>query len=318
MRIFFHIIFVISILFGQEWGGRPGGFLRMGLTARSIAMGGGFTAELDHSFPTFHNPAWSAFLVKRHFGSSYSNLTLDRRLAATSVAFPIPPTAGIGVAWIYGGVGNVQGRYTTGLKSTKMQTGENALLITFSQRVVPWLSVGANFKILRYDLPITESDQISGTGIGFDIGVLIKTGKYTTLGLMVQDINSNYQWDTNDIYTQGGPYKDTFPLITRIGSRYKKNNLTIIGDMGVILDTFSIPKLIKGENLYAGFLPRFGVEYSFLEQYFFRGGYGNGRFAFGFGYEYGLFNPGDSHIDYSFSLDWVSQSAHTISYAYNF
>ena len=105
MRIIFFIITTISTLFSQEWGGRPGGFLRMGLTARSIAMGGGFTAELDPSFPTYHNPAWSAFLIHRHFGTSYSNLTLDRRLAATSVALALPPTAGMGISWIYGGVG---------------------------------------------------------------------------------------------------------------------------------------------------------------------------------------------------------------------
>ena len=40
--------------------------------------------------------------------------------------------------------------------------------------------------------------------------------------------------------------------------------------------------------------------------------------AFGAGYEYGLFKTGDSHIDYAFSMDWVSQTAHTISYAFNF
>ena len=93
MRIVCLIIVTITPLFSQEWAGRPGGFLRMGLTARSIAMGGGFTAELDQSFPTFHNPAWSAFLTQRHFGTSYSNLTLDRRLAASSIALPLPPTS---------------------------------------------------------------------------------------------------------------------------------------------------------------------------------------------------------------------------------
>ena len=44
--------------------------------------------------------AWAAFLVKRHFGSSYTNLTLDRRLASTSFAMALPPTAGIGLAWV--------------------------------------------------------------------------------------------------------------------------------------------------------------------------------------------------------------------------
>ena len=302
------ILVLLSYAGAQDWGGQSGGFLRMGVTARSIAMGGGFTAELDRSFATFHNPAWAAFLIHRQLGSSYTNLTMDRRLAATSFATSIPPTAGIGVAWVFAGVNDIQGRYSTGMKSSKMQTGENALMITFAQRIVPWVSIGANFKLLRYDLPITESDQISGSGIGFDIGLLIKAGTYSTFGIMVQDLSSNYQWNTNEIYTQGGPYKDEFPTIYRIGSRFNNKGLIIIGDVGVITD----------HNTYTGFLPRLGVEYGFLDQYYFRGGYGNGRMAFGIGYEYGLFKSRDSHIDYSFSMDWVSQTAHTISYAFSF
>ncbi len=302
------ILVLLSYAGAQDWGGQSGGFLRMGVTARSIAMGGGFTAELDRSFATFHNPAWAAFLIHRQLGSSYTNLTMDRRLAATSFATSIPPTAGVGVAWVFAGVNDIQGRYSTGMKSSKMQTGENALMITFAQRIVPWVSIGANFKLLRYDLPITESDQISGSGIGFDIGLLIKAGTYSTFGIMVQDLSSNYQWNTNEIYTQGGPYKDEFPTIYRIGSRFNNKGLIIIGDVGVITD----------HNTYTGFLPRLGVEYGFLDQYYFRGGYGNGRMAFGIGYEYGLFKSRDSHIDYAFSMDWVSQTAHTISYAFSF
>ena len=302
------ILVLLSYAGAQDWGGQSGGFLRMGITARSIAMGGGFTAELDQSFATFHNPAWAAFLIHRQLGSSYTNLTMDRRLAATSFATSLPPTAGVGVAWVFAGVNDIQGRYSTGMKSSKMQTGENALMITFAQRIVPWISIGANFKLLRYDLPITESDQISGSGIGFDIGLLIKAGTYSTFGIMVQDLSSNYQWNTNEIYTQGGPYKDEFPTIYRIGSRFNNKGLIIIGDVGVITD----------HNTYTGFLPRLGVEYGFLDQYYFRGGYGNDRMAFGIGYEYGLFKPRDSHIDYAFSMDWVSQTAHTISYAFSF
>ena len=302
------ILVLLSYAGAQDWSGQSGGFLRMGITARSIAMGGGFTAELDRSFSTFHNPAWAAFLIHRQLGSSYTNLTMDRRLAATSFATSLPPTAGVGVAWVFAGVNDIQGRYSTGMKSSKMQTGENALMITFAQRIVPWISIGANFKLLRYDLPITESDQISGSGIGFDIGLLIKAGTYSTFGIMVQDLSSNYQWNTNEIYTQGGPYKDEFPTIYRIGSRFNNKGLIIIGDVGVITD----------HNTYTGFLPRLGVEYGFLDQYYFRGGYGNGRMAFGIGYEYGLFKPRDSHIDYAFSMDWVSQTAHTISYAFSF
>jgi len=321
-KIIVYSIMIISIVFTQDWGGQSGGFLRMGLTARSLAMGGGFTAELDQNFPAFHNPAWSAFLQRKHFGSSYTNLTLDRRLAATSFAMSLPPTAGLGVAWVYGGVSDIQGRYSTGMKSSKMQTGENALIVTFAQRFVPWLSIGANFKILRYDLPITESDQVTGSGIGFDIGILVKTGSNSTFGIMVQDLSSNYQWDTNELYAQGGPYKEEFPTIYRIGSRFERKGLLFVWDLGIITDLeIRDPggwEPIYIHSTYSGVLPRVGIEYGFLEQYFFRGGYGNGRTAFGVGYEYGLFNSRDSNIDYAFSLDWASQTAHTISYAFSF
>jgi len=302
------ILSIFSLVFAQDWGGQSGSFLRMGMTARSMAMGGGFTAELDQSFATFHNPAWAAFLVNRQLGSSYTNLSLDRRLAATSFSTPLPPTAGVGVAWVNAGVTNIQGRYSTGMKSTKMQTGENAIMITFAQKVLPWISFGATVKILRYDLPITESDQLTGSGIGFDIGILVKAGKFNTLGITVQDLSSNYQWDTGDVYAEGRLYKDEFPTIYRIGSRTNFKGMIVVGDIGLITD----------HETFVSALPRLGVEYGFLDQYYFRGGYGNGRTAFGLGYEYGLFKAHDSHIDYAFSMDWTAQTAHTISYAFRF
>ena len=306
--VIIYLILFLAAINAQDWGRQSGSFFRMGMTARSLAMGGGFTAELDQNFPVFHNPAWSAFLLRKHFGSSYTNLTLDRRLTSTSFSMALPPTAGVGLAWVSGGVNKIQGRYSTGMKSTEMQTGENAIMITFAQRILPWLSLGANFKIIRYDLPITDSDQVSGSGIGFDLGLLVKSGSNISFGIMVQDISSNYQWDTNDIYAEGGPYKEEFPTIYRIGSRYYKKMLNVVGDIGLITD----------HDTYLSIQPRLGLEYGILEQYFIRGGYGNGKLAIGVGYRYGLFNYNDSHIDYAYSLDWASQPAHTISYAFNF
>ena len=307
-HVFIYLYFFLVFLEAQDWAGQSGGFLRMGMTARSIAMGGGFTAELDNSFVTFHNPAWASFLTRKYVGSSYTNLSLDRRLAATSISMSLPPTAGVGISWISAGVTDIQGRTSAGEKSSMMQTSENTIMISFAQRIQPWFSVGANFKILKYDLPITNSDQVSGSGIGFDLGFLIKSGEYMTFGFVVQDFTSSYQWDTNAIFTQGGPYKDDFPTIYRFGSRFNNKGLKVIGDIG----------LITNHSDYVNILPRVGVEYGLLHKYYFRGGYGNARLAFGVGYGYGLFKDNDSSIDYSFSLDGAVQTGHTISYAFNF
>ena len=55
-----------------------------------------------------------------------------------------------------------------------------------------------------------------------------------------------------------------------------------------------------------------------MDLYYIRGGLGNGRIAFGWGLEYDLIKDHDSRIDYTFSMDWASQLAHTLSYGFNF
>ncbi len=49
-KIFIYKIMVVSIAFSQDWGGQSGSFLRMGMTARSLAMGGGFTWKFLYKF----------------------------------------------------------------------------------------------------------------------------------------------------------------------------------------------------------------------------------------------------------------------------
>ena len=140
-------------------------------------------------------------------------------------------------------------------------------MVTFAIRVLPWLSFGSNIKILRNELPITLDDQLTGSGIGFDIGFLIKTGESNTVGIMIQDMSSNYQWNTNDVFTLGSPYKDDFPTIYKIGSRAEFDRLLLVGDIGIITD----------HNTFAGLLPRAGLEYVLQDQYKIRGGFGNNR-----------------------------------------
>ena len=308
------ISLLISSIFAEDYAGLSGSFMRLGITARSIAMGGAFTAEKDHGFSTFYNPAWAAFLIDRQVGLSYSSMSLDRRLSGLSFATPLPPTAGLGVAWVSAGVTDIQGRNSAGEKTTMMQTSEDALMISFAQRILPWFSFGVNIKILQNQLPVNESYK--GSGIGFDVGLLFKSGKSTTFGLMIQDINSMYNWDSGDLYAEGRIYSEYFPTIYRFGTKFNYKNIRVVADGGFITN-YRIGKK-ESEDIFVNLLPRLGVEYTYQDLYYFRGGLGNGRIAFGWGLEYDLIKDHDSRIDYTFSMDWASQLAHTFSYAFNF
>jgi len=136
------IIITSSLSIAADYAGYSGSFLRMGTSARSLAMGSGFTAEIDHGFTAYHNPAGVAFLNKRQLGFSYHALNLDRRLMMSSISTGLPPTAGMGMAWVSSGVDNIQGRSTAGSKTQVLSTSEDAIFISFAQRITPWLALG--------------------------------------------------------------------------------------------------------------------------------------------------------------------------------
>ena len=64
-KIYFILVLInLTLLEGQNYASFAGGFLRMGSSARSMAMGSGFTAEIDAGFAAYHNPASMVFLKK--------------------------------------------------------------------------------------------------------------------------------------------------------------------------------------------------------------------------------------------------------------
>ena len=200
-------ILLISTINASSFGSYSGSFLRMGTSARAIAMGNGFTSELDNGFTAYHNPASLPFSLKRQIGFSNHFLPLDRRLMAASFSTPLPPTASLGLGWISAGVDKIDGRNSSGKHTQYLSTSENAFVISFAERFFPWLSVGMNLKILQHQLPINSTD-LAGKGIGVDFGIRMNTKSGVKLALMVQDLNSRYQWKTDKIcllYTSPSP-----------------------------------------------------------------------------------------------------------------
>jgi len=294
-----------------DYAGYSGSFLRMGTSARSLAMGSGFTAEIDQGFTAYHNPAGVAFLNKRQLGFSYHALNLDRRLMMSSISTGLPPTAGMGVAWVSSGVDNIQGRSTAGSKTQVLSTSEDAIFISFAQRITPWLALGINVKILSHQLPMNES-QLAGKGTGFDIGFIVLPEEKLRFAFMVQDLNTNYQWNTGDVFEgEGRVYKESFPSMYRLGTTFTFRRIYIVGDIGVVANQDDI----------LGMTMRFGGEYRLSENYFIRGGFGNSRFSLGAGLNFTFLNLNDAFFDYAVVIEphSVSQGMiHVFTYAFNF
>jgi len=305
------IIIITSLSFAADYAGYSGAFLRMGTSARSLAMGSGFTAEIDQGFSAYHNPASVAFLNKRQLAFSHHGLNLDRRLMMSSISTSIPPTAGLGVAWVSSGVDNIQGRSTSGSKTQILSTSEDAIFISFAQRIMPWLALGINVKILSNQLPMNES-QLAGKGTGFDIGFMILPEEKLRFAFMIQDLNTNYHWNTGQVFEgEGRIYKESFPTMYRLGTTFTFQRIYFVGDIGVVANQDDI----------LGMTMRFGGEYHISENYFIRGGFGNSRFSLGAGLNFTFLNLNDAFFDYAVVIEPHSASQgmiHVFTYAFNF
>ena len=305
------IIIITSLSFAADYAGYSGAFLRMGTSARSLAMGSGFTAEIDQGFSAYHNPASVAFLNKRQLAFSHHALNLDRRLMMSSISTSIPPTAGLGVAWVSSGVDNIQGRSTSGKETEKLSTSEDAIFISFAQRITPWLALGINVKILNHQLPMNES-ELAGKGTGFDIGFMVLPEEKLRFAFMIQDLNTNYQWNTGQVFEgEGRVYKESFPTMYRLGTTFTFRRIYIVGDIGVVANQDDI----------LGMTMRFGGEYHLSENYFIRGGFGNSRLSIGAGLNFTFLNLNDAFFDYAVVIEphSVSQGMiHVFTYAFNF
>lgn len=104
----------LSLAMAGDIGGYAGGFLRLGTTARSTALGGGLTATVDPGWAAFHNPAALVFLENRHVSMFHHFLPLDRDLISATAASALPPTGGIGLGVLRAGVDNIDGRDGSG------------------------------------------------------------------------------------------------------------------------------------------------------------------------------------------------------------
>ena len=311
MRKYLIIIITSSLSIAADYAGYSGSFLRMGTSARSLAMGSGFTAEIDQGFSAYHNPASVAFLNKRQLAFSHHALNLDRRLMMSSISTGIPPTAGLGVAWVSSGVDNIQGRSTSGYKTQILSTSEDAIFISFAQRITPWLALGINVKILNHQLPMNES-ELAGKGTGFDIGFMVLPEEKLRFAFMIQDLNTNYQWNTGQVFEgEGRIYKESFPTMYRLGTTFTFQRIYFVGDIGVVANQDDI----------LGMTMRFGGEYHLSENYFIRGGFGNSRFSLGAGLNFTFLNLNDAFFDYAVVIEPHSASQgmiHVFTYAFNF
>jgi len=255
-----------------EISSRPGAFSRMGFGARGMGMGNAMSAVIHGDLVAYYNPALSVFQKDNSFQTSYSILSLDRKLNFVSFTRKFEfgkkkkdqsgkrksqSVAGISVGLINASVDNFQQRDNQGNITGELSPFENQFFIGFANRFSEKFSIGFNAKFYYSKL----YEEISTTTLGIDIGVLYLANENLSISAMVTDLISKYEWNTTPIYDQEGfSTDDPFPLLMKIGASYKFDNPNLITS-------------VEYEHSDAGtnYL-RLGLEYNIFEGLFVRGG----------------------------------------------
>ena len=299
-------------------GGYAGAFLRMGLGAEAMAMGGAYTAIPAGAYALYYNPAGLPLMSHREVRLSYDFLSLDRRFSFIGYAQALHPKVsdeekgkldgGFALGWINAGVDNIDGRDLDGKSIGTLSNSENAFYFAFALRPHRIVSLGLSAKVLYNRIPgvTSENGAISATGFGLDFGVMISPFPQLNAAVVLKDLKSKYTWNTEKLWERATTTVDRFPQVVRGGLAYRlpMEWLTVSAD----LETSD-----KQDPRY-----HVGIEALKNGRVAGRLGLDNGEPTFGIGFTLGIWGKTTS-IDYAYVSESDGPRAdHVFSWTFHF
>lgn len=330
------ILFFILIILAATLSAQPkmskinssaGAFSRFGFGPRGIAMGNSLSAVKEGNLVSYYNPAVSVFQNDNSFQSGYSFLSLDRKLNFVSFTRRFDfysvkdsalenrkprSSAGLCIGLINSGVSNIDERDNQGFKKGNLSTAENQYYLSVAIKFSEKVAAGFSAKFYYYKL----YQDITSTGLGFDLGILYSYSKNMTLSFVLSDLNSKYKWDSSPLYNiDGSLTENKFPTGKKIGISYRFDEYELLTTSEFYFDNYGT-KIV-----------RFGAEYNPMSDLFFRAGLDNFQLnngdepvkpSFGIGYAKNISNI-TVGFDYAFMFEPYSlQDRHIIGIHVNF
>ncbi len=281
-------------------------FLKNGIGARPLAMGGAFTGLSDDESALYYNPAGVSGIRTKAFVASYVNYFGDVNSGYLGFLYPLGENQTAGAALNYFNYGNFVGLDSAGNSIGDFTPGDLAFQLTYARRFPSGLSLGLSSKIIYEKI-----QDYSSSALAFDLGLLYNfAGGRGRAGVTVQHLGFQISSFWN------APRED-LPAVVKVGGSSHPVGLP----MNVSLDV-GFPT--DNDLFLSG-----GVEYLNLNPVLLRAGYS----TFGRNYKAGLESGRDNlagfsggfgvivqkfQVDYAFLPHSTLGSAHRFSGAYRF
>ena len=268
-------------------------FLRIGIGARALGMGGSFVSIADDASATYWNPAGLVQLESREamgmHASQFGGVVNHDVLGVVSPLSTPDRRVAIGLTAIRLAVDHI--KVTKDAKVGEDANGnpiidpnrvdersayDLAFFLTYARAMSDRWSTGLNVKVIRQSL-VGEGASF---GIGFDLGVLYRPDPKLALGARFSPTTKIF-WDT-------GRHETVSPTLT-LGAHTThqldalQGSLTLGLDAGFSFEGQEADQFQSG-NLSGNLLP--GVEYWFRNTVALRAGSDSGNFTAGAGVRY--------------------------------
>ena len=268
-------------------------FLKLGVGARAVALGGAHTALAGDPSTINYNPSGTEFLKGKQFLAGYHNYVLDVQSGFIAITGPVK-NYGHGGAFIeYMNFGEFSRTDVNGVIDESNPTfsgGDFLIGLNFSRHFHPAVAGGINVKLM------TEfADGYSSEAIAVDLGVMYSLpDSLTKVGLSVFNLGGVLSGFSSN---SDNSYKEKLPRQLRFGVSHAPRELPFIVALDAVLP--------NDNDIYFNF----GAEFIKIEPLFLRAGYS----TFGENYKTGSSSDGFGGTSFGFGLDWKT---YQISYAF--
>jgi len=254
----------------------------IGVGARALGMGGGFTSLADDASAIYYNPAGLAGLENQEFSFMHMDLFEGTTYNFGGWVYPDLNLGGVGVGFMRIGTGDIT-RRSAFVEDGQFDFSQSQFIIGYGKRVFNGISFGANLKVVNQAI-----DNLSDNGIGLDLGAMAQLSRYVQLGLSFRDlIPPEFELETS---VEQSP--------TTVAGGLALTNLPV-GSTARLTATVELEKIEKREAIFHA-----GTELRFNGSYALRAGYDREDLALGAGLYLGRMK-----FDYSYKImDYIDDS----------
>jgi hypothetical protein len=305
------VVLMVVLMPGDGWAAKEfakvgtigGQFLKIGVGARAVGMGGAFVSVADDATAIYWNPAGIARIQKSVISINHTAYLADISFTQACYVFHfgfLPGTLGLSARSLYMDEQPVRDAFHPEGTGKFFDAGDVAVGLTYARSLTDKFSAGLSVSYVQSTLA-----TYSASATVFDFGTLYNTGyRSLKIGMSIQNIGSDMTFLDTSV---------KMPTVFRVGmsmNLYESGShlLLMAGD-------FSHPP-DNNERASAG------MEYGFKEFFFVRGGYNFkydlDRFSAGVGFKLAASLNAEARLDYSYTDMQDLPGVHRISADFRF